>query len=126
MLGKIAGLGILLWGVVALLTVIQYARNVPAPQAVLSDACSERSGEFAAAEIRVVRGTIKTVTSTRLVLETCDKTAATYTFDLSTSIVRRGNTDTTAADLLRGETVGVLYIESGGTLTARMILAPRD
>jgi hypothetical protein len=126
--GRTAALGILIWAVVAGLTVgryAHYAREIPAPEAVTADARAKQPGALAIPDIKVVRGTIKAVSNKRIVLQTYGMPPTNYAFGLSDTIIRRGGNASSSSDLVEGETVGVLYVESDGRAIARMILAPR-
>ncbi len=120
---RMTALGILCLGPAALLAVAQYARNIPGPGPVVPRASSQRPRELVSADVKVVRGTIKAVNGRRLLLQTYGTPSADYTFDLTHSIVRRGGKEAAMGDLVGGDTVGVLYVESPGGLIAKMILA---
>jgi hypothetical protein len=127
MLGKIAALGILAWGLVALLTVVRYDRNTrytPVTQGAALDAHPRTRGESVVAQVKDMRGTIKTVNDRQLVLEAPGTPSTDYAFDLNGCTIRRGQRQTGPSDLVGGDTVSVLYVESGGKLLARMILVP--
>ena len=81
-------------------------------------------GESGVAQVKDMRGTIKTVNDRQLVLEAPGTPPTDYAFDLNGCTIRRGQRQTGPSDLVGGDTVGVLYVESGGKLIARMILVP--
>jgi hypothetical protein len=125
--GRIAALGILAWGLVALLTVVRHEPNTrftPAIERAALDAHPKTRGESDVAQVKDMRGTIKTVNNRQLVLEAPGTPSTDYAFDLNDCTIRRGQRQTSSSDLVRGDTVGVLYVESGGKLIARMILLP--
>lgn len=125
--GRIAALGILAWGLVAVLTVVRHEPNTrftPAIERAALDAHPRTRGESGVAQIKDMRGTIKTVNDTQLVLEAPGTPPTDYALDLNGCTIRRGRRQTSPSDLVRGDTVGVLYVESGGKLIARMILLP--
>jgi hypothetical protein len=125
--GRIAALGILAWGLVALLTVVRYdpnTRHTPATERAALDAHPRARDESGVAQVKDMRGTIKTVNDRQLVLEAPGTPPTDYAFDLNGCTIRRGQRQTGPRDLVRGDTVGVLYVESGGKLIARMILVP--
>jgi hypothetical protein len=127
MLGKIAALGILAWGLVALLTVVRHDRNTrytPVTQGAALDAHPGTRGESGVAQVKAMRGTIKTVNDRQLVLEAPGTPPTDYAFDLNGCTIRRGQRQIGPSDLVGGDTAGVLYVESGGKLIARMILVP--
>lgn len=125
--GRIAALGILAWGLFAVLTVVRSERNTrftPAIERVALDAHPRTRGESGVAQVKAMRGTIKTVNDRELVLEAPGTPPTDYAFDLNGCTIRRGQRQTSPSDLVRGGTVGVLYVESGGKLIAKMILLP--
>jgi len=125
--GRIAALGILAWGLVALLTVVRHDPNTPytpATKRAALDAHPKTRGESGGAQVKDMRGTIKTVNDRQLVLEAPGTPPTEYAFDLNGCTIRRGQRQTGPSDLVGGDAVGVLYVESGGKLFARMILAP--
>jgi hypothetical protein len=114
-------LSILCLGSIVLLAVAQYARSTPGG-ALVPRASPQSPRELVSADVKVVRGTIKAVNGRSLLLQASGTPSTDYTFDLSHSIVRRGGKDSATGDLVGGDTVGVLYVESPGGLIARMIL----
>ena len=125
--GRIAALGILAWGLVALLTVVRHDPNTrftPATERAALAPHPRTHGESGGAQVKDMRGTIKTVNDRQLVLEAPGTPPTDYAFDLNGCTIRRGQRQTGPSDLVGGDTVGVLYVESGGKLIARMILVP--
>lgn len=88
------------------------------------DAHPRTRGESGVAQVKDMRGTIKTVNDRQLVLEAPGTPPTDYAFDLNGCTIRRGQRQTGPSDLVGGDTVSVLYVESGGKLIARMILVP--
>lgn len=126
--GRIAVFGMLIWAVVTADTSVRYAhyaREGPAPEAAITDA-RVKPGALAVSGIKVVRGAIRAVSEKRIVLQTYGTAPADYAFGLSDTIIRRDGKASSSGDLVEGETVGVLYVESDGMAIARMILAPRS
>lgn len=123
-------LGMLCLGSVALLAVAQYARTTPGG-AMVPRASAQPPRELVSADVKVVRGTIKALNGRRLLLQASGPPSTDYMFDLTQSLVRRGGKDAATGDLVGGDPVGVLYVESPGGLVAKMILtsmadAPRE
>jgi hypothetical protein len=105
----------------------RYDRNTrytPVTQGAALDAHPRTRGESGVAQVKDMRGTIKTANDRQLVLEAPGTPPTDYAFDLNGCTIRRGRRQTGPSDLVRGDTVGVLYVESGGKLIARMILVP--
>ena len=120
---RMAALGMLCLGSVALLAVAQYARTTPGPGAMVLRASPLPPRKLVSADVKVVRGTIKAVSGRRLLLQASGTPSTDYTFDLTHSVVRQGGKDAATGDLVGGDTVGVLYVESPRGLIAKMILA---
>lgn len=118
---RMAALGMLCLGSVALLAVAQYARTTSGA-AMVPCASAQPPRELVSADVKVVRGTIKAVNRRRLLLQASGTPSTDYTFDLTHSVVRRGGKDAATGDLVGGDTVGVLYVESPRGLIAKMIL----
>jgi hypothetical protein len=119
---RMAALGMLGLGSVALPAVAQYARTTPGA-AMVPRASAQPPRELVSADVKVVGGTIKAVNRRRLLLQASGMPSTDYTFDLTHSVVRRGGKDAATGDLVEGDTVGVLYVESPRGLIAKMILA---
>ncbi len=117
-------LGIFIWAVALLLATAQQPRYIPVLEAVVSGASVPELREIVAADVKVARGIISAVNGRRLMLHASGTPSADYAFDLIHSVIRRGGKEARTEDLVPGDTIGVLYIESGGARIAKMVLAP--
>ena len=133
----IASLIVVLWGVMGVVSVVQYGarhsaeRDFRSSRAVSSG--QPHKGSREGAEVRLVTGFVKSVNGTSLVLEVprspvlqaAGITSKDYAFELAGATIKIDGREGAPSDLRRSDVVGVLYTESDGKLIAKVVTTTR-
>lgn len=132
MRSAVGALGVALWGLIAVGTLIRYASGDRSGMDVkgLSGASHSDNVETGSS-VKVVTGKVKAVENGRLVLEIQksplvqgSESAKRYSFELRDATIRLGGERTGPERIGRGQIVEVLYTAWKGRLIAKMVIDP--
>ncbi len=128
----VGGLGVALWGFIAVGTVIRHAgRDTSGTNVEALSGPLQNDGVQPSSSVKTVTGKVMFVDSGRLLLEVrrspvlqAVESAKSYSFELRETTVERGGEKSAPKRIERGDIVEVMYTELKGHLAAKVIIDP--